>query len=122
MITKILFTLAVIMLCMWFITTRGVAVSRLREVVNPAQLKRKKRFLQAAVAFMLVMLGAAAVVVYRDISAVPETVTVHVINTQSGEKISYRAIREEIQGDSFTTLDGRRIYVAGVERVEVESN
>ena len=36
-------------------------------------------------------------------------------------KVSYRAIKDDIQGDSFTTLDGRRIYVAGVERLEVDS-
>ena len=121
MITKILFTLAVITLCMWFFSARSGANSQLREVINPALIKRKKRMLQVALAFMAVMVIAAGIIVYQDISAPPAVVTVHVINTQSGEKITYRAIKDEIQGDSFTTLDGRRIYVAGIERLEVES-
>ncbi len=77
--------------------------------------------LQVALGFMGIMVIAAGIIVYQDINAPPAVVTVHVINTQSGEKISYRAIKDDIQGDSFTTLDGRRIYVAGVERLEVES-
>lgn len=121
MITKILFTLAVIALVTWFFSARSGGKPRLREVINPALIKQKKRLLQAALAFMGIMVIAAGIIVYQDISAPPAVVTVHVINTQSGEKISYRAIKDDIQGDSFTTLDGRRIYVAGVERLEVES-
>jgi hypothetical protein len=122
MITKILFTLAVIALVTWFFSARRGAKPRLREVINPALIKQKKHMLQAALAFMGIMVIAAGIIVYHDISAPPAVVTVHVINTQSGEKISYRAIKDDIQGDSFTTLDGRRIYVAGVERLEVESH
>lgn len=122
MISKILFTLAVIIACMWLLSNRRGAGAQLREVINPAQIKRKKRLLQAAFVFMAIMVVAAAVIVYQDSNSLPVTVTVHVINTQSGEKTSYRAIRDDIQGDSFTTLDGRRIYVAGVERLEVETN
>ena len=122
MISKILFTLAVIMVCMWLLSNRRGAGVQLREVINPEKIKRNKRLLQASFVFMAIMVVAAAVIVYQDSNSLPVTVTVHVINTQSGEKTSYRAIREEIQGDSFTTLDGRRIYVAGVVRLEVETN
>lgn len=121
MITKILFTLAVITLCTWFYSARSGDKPRLREVINPALIKQKKRMLQVALGFMGIMVIAAGIIVYQDINAPPAVVTVHVINTQSGEKISYRAIKDDIQGGSFTTLDGRRIYVAGVERLEVES-
>ncbi len=121
MITKILFTLAVITLCTWYYSAKSGDKPRLREVINPALIKRKKRMLQVALGFMGIMVTAAGIIVYQDINAPPAVVTVHVINTQSGEKISYRAIKDDIQGDSFTTLDGRRIYVAGVERLEVES-
>jgi len=121
MITKILFTLAVITLCTWYYSAKSGDKPRLREVINPALIKRKKRMLQVALGFMGIMVIAAGIIVYQDINAPPAVVTVHVINTQSGEKISYRAIKDDIQGDSFTTLDGRRIYVAGVERLEVES-
>jgi len=121
MITKLLFTLAVIALVTWFFSASRHGKPRLREVINPALIKRNKRMLQATLAFMGIMVIAAGIIVYQDISAPPAVVTVHVINTQSGEKISYRAIKDDIRGDSFTTLDGRRIYVAGVERLEVES-
>jgi len=47
--------------------------------------------------------------------------TVHVINTQTGARSSYQARREDVQASSFTTVDGRKVYVAGIERIEVES-
>ena len=120
MITKILFTLAVIMLCLWYFSGRRAAKPQLREVINPTLIKRKKQMLMVALAFMLVMVVSAGFIAFQEFNKPPVVVTVHVINTQSGAKMTYRAIREEIQGDSFTTLDGRRIYVAGIERLEVE--
>jgi flagellar basal body-associated protein FliL len=120
MITKILLTLAVIIFCLWYFSGRRAAKPQLREIINPALIKRKKQMLMIALAFMLVMVVSAGFIAFQEFNKPPVVVTVHVINTQSGAKMTYRAIREEIQGDSFTTLDGRRIYVAGIERLEVE--
>jgi hypothetical protein len=59
--------------------------------------------------------------IYIEVSDSYTTVTVHVINTQTGTRTSYQARRDDIQANSFTTLEGRSVYVAGVERIEVEA-
>lgn len=120
MISKILITLAVIMLCMWTISNRGAKQPKLREIINPEVEKRKKIMLIASIGFMMLMvLAAGSVVFLEDTEAA--IVTVHVINTQSGERSSYRVDREQVQNNSFTTLDGRIVYLAGVERMEIEA-
>ena len=45
----------------------------------------------------------------------------YVINTQSGVRISYQAYREDIQNNSFTTVEGRKVFTAGIERIEIEA-
>lgn len=119
MITKILVTLGVIMACMWMLSARGKP--ELREVRNPALERKKKYMRNFALAFMVVMLVAAGVMIYLEVDARSAVVTVHVINTQSGVKKSYRAMKNEIHGDGFTTLDGVQVFVAGIERMEIET-
>jgi len=119
MITKILVTLAVIMICMWVLSARARPV--LRKVANPAAERRKKQLRYAAFAFMFVMVIAASIMIYLEVDARTAVVTVHVINTQSGAKKSYRVMKNQIHGDGFTTLDGIQVFVAGIERIEIET-
>jgi hypothetical protein len=49
-----------------------------------------------------------------------EVVTVRVVNTRSGETTTYQAHRSDIGPRSFRTLDGRRVTVAEVDRVEIQ--
>jgi hypothetical protein len=46
---------------------------------------------------------------------------VRVINTQSGAQKSYRVMKSDIHSDGFTTLDGVEVFVAGIERIEIET-
>jgi hypothetical protein len=119
MISKILFTLAVIMACMWMLSAR--AKPQLKRVANPAVERNKKLIRNAALAFMVVMAVAAGVMIYLEVDKRSEIVTVHVINTQSGTSKSYRAKKDEIHSDGFTTMDGVQVFVAGIERIEIES-
>ena len=119
MITKILFTLAVIMICMWVLSAR--AKPDLREVPNPAVERNRKHLRHMAIVFMVIMVIAAAVMIYLEVDEQNTVVTVHVINTQSGVKKSYRVKQSEIHNDGFTTLDGMQVFVAGIERIEIES-
>ena len=43
-----------------------------------------------------------------------------VINANTGEGVTYQARREDVAGRSFRTLDGRRITLADVERMELD--
>jgi ABC-type Fe3+ transport system permease subunit len=122
MLTKIILTLLVIVGALWFVSNqrRGdrqqvLAIASKKEQQNRQMLQR------GTYVFMAIMLLAAAVMIYVELSDSATTVTVHVVNTQTGTRTSYQARREDIQAGSFTTLDGRSVYVAGVERIEVEA-
>jgi len=83
---------------------------------------RKREILRRSVYFFLgFMVLAAIAMIYIEVSDNYSIVTVHVINSQSGARVSYQARREDIESSSFTTLEGRKVYVANVERIEVES-
>ena len=119
MISKILITLAVIMICMWMISSRGK--QELRKIPNPDAERRKKQLRNGAIAFMVVMAIAAGVMIYLEVDKRSVVVTVHVINTQSGAQKSYRVKKNDIHSDGFTTLDGLQVFVAGIERIEIET-
>jgi Ni,Fe-hydrogenase I cytochrome b subunit len=119
MITKILFTLGVIVACMWLLSAR--AKPQLRTIRNPVDERRKKLLRNAAFAFMAVMVLAAGLMIYLELDDRNAVVTVHVINSQSGAVKSYRAQKSAIRGDGFTTLEGVQVFVAGIERIEIEA-
>ena len=64
MISKILFTLAVIFACMWVLANRAPSRSRLREIPNPEVEKRRKAMRLASYAFMALMIIAAGAMLY----------------------------------------------------------
>jgi len=119
MISKILITLAVIVACMMMLSAR--AKPQLKRIANPAAERNKKLMRNAALAFMVVMVIAASVMIYLEVDKRNAVVTVHVINTQSGTTRSYRVMQSDINSDGFTTTDGVRVFVAGVERIEIEA-
>jgi len=119
MISKILITIGVIMACMWMLSARDKP--QLKHVPNPAVERRKKLFRNAALAFMLVMAIAASIMIYLEVDKRSEIVTVNVINTQSGASKSYRVMKNDIHNDGFTTTDGLQVFIAGIERIEIES-
>ncbi len=67
MFTKILVTIAVIVVCMWVLANRAAGRTQLREIPSPAVERRKRILLQAAFAFMALMVVAAGVIVYLEI-------------------------------------------------------
>lgn len=67
MFSKILITLAVIVVCMWMLANRAAKRSPLREIPNPAVERRKRLLLHAAFAFMFVMVVAAGVIIYLEV-------------------------------------------------------
>ena len=122
MLTKLLFTLAVITGCFWYIASkRGSQQQPALLVVSSKKDKRKREILRrSAYLFMAVMVLIAVVMIYIEVADNYSVVTVHVINSQTGSRVSYQARRDDIKSNGFTTLEGRQIYTAGVERIEVE--
>lgn len=122
MITKILVTLGVIVVCIWMISARRDNPKvKVKMIVSEETLERQKLLRRGAWAFMAIMVVAAVVMISVELWDKNALVTVHVINTQSGERISYQARREDVQQNSFTTVGGRKIFTAGVERIEIEA-
>jgi len=121
MLTKILLTLAVIIGCFFALSARRASPAVARQRPDPKSLQKQKVLRRAAWSFMLVMLVSAGIMISLDILQSSAVVTVHVVNTRTGERISYRARREDIQKSSFTTVEGRQVFTAGVERIEIEA-
>jgi hypothetical protein len=69
---------------------------------------------------MVVMVLAAGTMIYLEVDQRSSIVTVRVINTQSGTSKSYRVKKNQIHSDGFTTMDGVQVFVAGIERIEIE--
>jgi hypothetical protein len=122
MLTKIILTLLVIVGCFWYVSSkRGPNRQPLLVVASKKEQQRKEMLRRGTYMFMVIMVVAALVMIYIELSGNYATVTVHVINTQTGATSTYLARREDVQASSFTTVEGRKVYVAGVERIEVEA-
>ncbi len=123
MLTKILLTIGVIIGCMLVLSSRREKTEpKLKVIASPETEQRQKLLRRGAWTFMGLMVVAAIIMIAIELSDQNAVVTVHVINTQSGVRISYQARREDIQNNSFTTVGGRKIFTAGVERVEIEAS
>ena len=122
MLTKIILTLLVIVGCFWFASSKRAQNRQPLLVVASKKEQRRKAILQRGVfLFMFIMVITAAAMIYFEVADRYTTVTVHVINTQTGVKNSYQAQREDVNASSFTTLEGRKVYVSAIERIEVET-
>lgn len=120
MFGKILLTLAVIVGAYLVIRVR---FQRSREVAEAPPLPLREPLVSQstlkAVAYGLlaVMLGGSLYWLYMDWEAGQDLVTVQVINANTGDMTSYQARRDDVKGRSFTTLDGRIVTLADVERM-----
>jgi hypothetical protein len=122
MLTKIIVTLVVIVGCLWFASSkRNQDLQPVQRKPSSKEVQRKLLLTRSAFAFMFLMLLAAGVMVFFELQDDYETVTVHVINSETNARTSYQAQRQDVTEGSFTTLGGRKVFVAEVERVEVES-
>ena len=48
-----------------------------------------------------------------------QVVVVRVIHVETGEMVTYQALRSQVHGRTFQTTDGRQVRLADVERMEV---
>lgn len=120
MITKILFTLTVIIgVILFFKTKRGSPVTS-RHPVKVEETENQKMFRQGAYLFLILMVISAAAMMVFNFFEHNSTVTVHVIDTQSGRQVTYQAQQQDIKSRQFKTINGRVVYVADSERIEVE--
>ena len=115
MITKILFTIAIIAAVVFF--SRYAGASKRRASAGGGDAPSALRITAYAIIGLLV-LGAALWIIleWRDAH---EIVRVRVINSDTGAGVLYEAYRSDVESRSFRTLDGRRVNLADVERLEI---
>lgn len=125
MITKILLTLSVIVGIAFYLRMKGAdnasmpaAPSRRAPAVKQPS-EGQKMFRQGAYLFLIFMVISAAVMIYYEVGDRYKTVTVQVVNTQTGERSSYQAEQQDIKSDRFTTLEGKTVFIAEIERIEI---
>ena len=109
--------------CLWFASTkRNQELKPLKRKLTQKDNERKLLLTRSAFAFMFLMVLAAGVIVFFELKGDYATVTVHVINSETNSRTSYQAQRQDVTADSFTTIKWRKVFVADVERVEMESS
>jgi hypothetical protein len=126
MITKILFTLSIIVAAIFFVRMRNASegnasrAGQTRSSKPAPPTEGEKMFRQGAWLFLIFMGISALVMVIFGLNDQYSTANVHVVNIQTGQSKTYQAEMKDIKSRQFTTLDGRTIYIADIERMEVE--
>lgn len=126
MITKILFTISVIVGVMFFVRMKNASnnpsptTNRASNSKPSEPSEKEKMFRQGAWLFLIFMGISALVMVVFELGNQYATVQVHVVNTQTGQRSTYQAEQKDIKSNQFTTLEGRTIFIADIERMEVE--
>ncbi len=120
MITKLLFTLTVIIgTLIFFKKQRTQQMTRSRPVKTVIS-ENQKMFRQGAYLFLILMILSALGMFIFKFGQDSTTMQVRVVNTRTGESAIYLAEQKDIQSKSFITVNGRQVFVADVERIEVE--
>lgn len=73
----------------------------------------------AAYGLLGLLLSGSALFVYLEWQDSWRVVTVRVIHSGNGSETIYRAYKGDVKGRSFTTVDGRIVNLAEVERLEL---
>ena len=121
-LTKILFTMAVIVLVGMIFKSQGQE----KPGTQPAGKKKKevsgtqKSLAPRSVAYLLVglLIVVSGVIYYFNWSDARQIVTLRVINA-GGNLSEYQAYRKDIKGREFTSVDGFLIQLADSDRLEI---
>ncbi|MCG6861188.1 MAG: hypothetical protein LJE70_07930 [Chromatiaceae bacterium] len=124
MLGKILLTAAVILGAYLVIRARmqlgreqttAAPIRAAAPLVPPAVLRA------TAYGLAIAMIAGSLLWLYLDYAAGREVVTVRIINANTGDVTTYEARRSDVKDRRFTTLDGRPITLANVDRMELSS-
>ncbi len=115
MLTKLLFTLAVIGAVVWMVRLRRRPVPA-SPTADPA---RRRLYRLLAVLVPLTILAVTLAVVWHDWRRDHQVLEVRVIDAGSGRVSRYLVPRNRLGERGFETVDGRRVRLADTERMEV---
>ena len=117
MITKILFTAMVIVAVLVYARHRTARRDPGRPAEPPAPAPWYWRLMPAGL--LAAALAAGSLVFWLEWQDEHRLFTVRVIDTRSGEVRTYPVYRDDVEGRRFTTVDGRQVTLADVERMEL---
>jgi hypothetical protein len=124
MISKLLLTLSVIAIA-WFVIRYRSRSGQLPSTTLPPRLSARQdksngsSLRLAAYGLILFMVLASGLFIFLQWRDEYRIVTVRVINSQTGETVTYMARRGDVEDRHFQTLDGRVVSVAEIERIEM---
>jgi hypothetical protein len=121
-----LFITAVVITIAWFAVrnrwreldgdgTRRPDAARDRPPLIPREAVRT-----AAYALVALMVAGSGFYLFQDWEHRRQVIEVQVVNPATGAVDTYQARRGDIDGRSFTTIDGRRIRIADMERLVLD--
>lgn len=115
MLTKLLFTLAVVALVVGLVKVRR----RPTPVARPARRAFWRMAVMVAGVVVAVMLGGTLVMLWLHWQDRHQVLQVSVIDAATGKATRYRVRRGDLGERVFVTLDGRRVQLADTDRLEV---
>jgi len=121
MLTKILFTVAVIVAVLAFARFRQQRQSQMASAaprVIDAPQRRPVAVGWLASAAVVLMLIASGVLIYTHWQDANVLIQVRVVDAGTGKVATYRAYRGDISDREFTTVDGVHVVLAATERLE----
>jgi hypothetical protein len=119
MLTKILFTIAVIAVVI-LISKAGKRQKRVSAASRDPSPSASRWIKILAISVISLMLVASAVFIYLEWQSANEVLVVQVIDTRSGRISKYRVARGKLDDRAFQTLDGRYVRLAETERMEID--
>lgn len=125
MISKLLLTAAVIAGFLLYLRFSGSGNEQDGgETEKPARPPREESTAQGlrivVIILVVFMILGSAAYLYFEWQDRYRVVSVRVVDTRSGQSVSYEARRGDIGERSFVTLDGLRVTPAATERVELD--
>ncbi len=122
MLSKLVFTLAVVALAYLAIRSRSRALGSKGPVSPRSTSVRSVSPRVVAYIFLAVAVFTGAFLFLLEWYDDRQVITVRVINSRTGEAAVYEAHKGKVYGRRFETLDGRLVTVADVDRVELEAH
>lgn len=100
---------------------RSYPVERGSLPLPPGARSSKGMLRNIAQGLLILLLVGSGLVLWLDWRESHREVRVRVINTSDGNVLIYRARLGDIHQRGFTTLDGEQVWLAPVERLEVDA-
>ncbi len=119
MLTKILFTVIVIVIVLLIYQTRFKPVARTVQKMRPGDSTFVKPSKWVIYSVVIVLALASGVVYFFKWQNDNSIITIHVVSVDQEEPAIYKALQKNIKGRTFTTLDGRMVTLGDSDRIEI---